>query len=162
MEPSCVAVFKDELCKLLPDEPGAERLAERTHHFAEFFERYEVAVPELEGRALLWGHCHQKATGGMDAERALVGRAGVEAVLLQAGCCGLAGSWGFEAGHYALSQQIGEQGLLPAVRALPPDELLVAGGFSCRTQIEQATGRRPLHAAELLVSERPPLPERQA
>jgi Fe-S oxidoreductase len=162
VEPSCVAVFKDELPKLLPDEPGAERLAERAHHFAELFERYELDVPELEGRALLWGHCHQKATGGMDAERALLARAGVEAELLQAGCCGLAGSWGFEAAHYALSQQIGEQGLLPAVRALPADELLVADGFSCRTQIEQATGRRPLHVAELLVSERASLSERQA
>jgi Fe-S oxidoreductase len=162
IEPSCVAVFKDELPKLLPDEPGAARLAERAHHFAEFFERYELDVPERGGRVLLWGHCHQKATGGMDAERALLARAGVESELLQAGCCGLAGSWGFEAGHYELSQQIGEHGLLPAVRALPAGDLLVADGFSCRTQVEQATGRRPLHVAELLVSERASLSERQA
>jgi hypothetical protein len=76
---------------------------------------------------------------------------GVEAELFNAGCCGLAGSWGFEAAHYDISKQIGEHGLLPRVRALPPDELVIANGFSCKTQIAQGdTGRRALHLAQVL------------
>ena len=76
---------------------------------------------------------------------------GVEVETLNAGCCGLAGSWGFESGHYDVSMQCGEQALLPAVRALPPERLVVANGFSCKTQIEQGdTGRRALHVAQVV------------
>jgi FAD/FMN-containing dehydrogenase/Fe-S oxidoreductase len=147
LEPSCVAVFKDELGKLLPHDDDARRLAESVCHFADLLDGWEP--PPLGGRALLWGHCHQKATGGVDADRAVLERMGVEVETLQAGCCGLAGSWGFEAGHYELSRAIGEQGLLPKVRALPQDELVIANGFSCKTQIEQGdTGRQALHLAE--------------
>ncbi|MDE3190657.1 MAG: FAD-binding protein [Acidobacteriota bacterium] len=152
MEPSCTAVFKDELGKLLPDHEDAIRLAQSVVHFAEFFERYAVEAPPPLGRkALVWGHCHQKASGGMDADLALLKRIGVETEELKAGCCGLAGSWGFEAGHHDLSMEIGELGLLPKVRSLPEDELVVANGFSCKTQIAQGeTGRRALHVAQVL------------
>jgi FAD/FMN-containing dehydrogenase/Fe-S oxidoreductase len=151
LEPSCVAVFKDELGKLLPHDDDARRLAQSTYHFAEFFEKFEVEAPPLERRAFVWGHCHHKATGGIDPEIELLRKMGVEVETLNAGCCGLAGSWGFEAGHHDVSMRCGEQGLLPRVRELDDETLVVADGFSCKTQIEQGgTGRRALHVAQVL------------
>jgi FAD/FMN-containing dehydrogenase/Fe-S oxidoreductase len=151
LEPSCVAVFKDELGKLMPHDDDAKRLAQTVFHFSEFFQEFEIDVPRLNRGALLWGHCHHKATGGMDPEQQLLERMGVEAQSLQAGCCGLAGSWGFEAGHYDVSLECGEQGLLPRVRELPLGDLVIANGFSCKTQIEQGgTGRRALHVAQVM------------
>ncbi|HEY2541813.1 MAG TPA: FAD-binding and (Fe-S)-binding domain-containing protein [Gaiellaceae bacterium] len=151
LEASCTAVFKDELGKLFPNDEDAIRLSRSMVHFAEFFERYDLEAPTLGRKALVWGHCHQKATGGMDADLALLKRMEVEADELKAGCCGLAGSWGFEAGHHDLSLEIGELGLLPKVRSLPEDELVVANGFSCKTQIEQGrTGRQALHLAQVV------------
>jgi FAD/FMN-containing dehydrogenase/Fe-S oxidoreductase len=151
MEPSCLAVFKDELTGMLPHDDDAARLAGNAMHFAEFFERYEIPVPRLERRALLWGHCHHKATGGMDPEHALLRRMGVEIEPVSGGCCGLAGSWGFERGHHEVSMQCGEQALLPAVRQADRDSLVIANGFSCKTQIEQSgVGRRALHVAQAI------------
>jgi FAD/FMN-containing dehydrogenase/Fe-S oxidoreductase len=151
LEPSCVAVFKDELGKLLPHDEDAKRLAQSTYHFAEFFEKFDVAPPLLERKAFVWGHCHHKATGGIDPEVELLKKMGVEVETLKAGCCGLAGSWGFEAGHHDISMAVGEQGLLPRVRELDAETIVVADGFSCKTQIEQGgTGRRALHVAQVL------------
>jgi Fe-S oxidoreductase len=151
LEPSCVAVFKDELGKLLPHDEDAKRLAQSTYHFAEFFEQLEVEPPPLERKAFVWGHCHHKATGGIDPEVELLKKMGVEVETLKAGCCGLAGSWGFEAAHHDVSMRCGEQGLLPRVRELDDETLVVADGFSCKTQIEQgSTGRRALHVAQVL------------
>jgi Fe-S oxidoreductase len=151
LEPSCVAVFKDELGKLFPHDEDAKRLAQSTFHFAEFFERFELEPPPLERKAFVWGHCHHKATGGIDPEVELLKKMGLEVETLKAGCCGLAGSWGFEADHHGLSMQIGEQGLLPTVRRLDDETIVVADGFSCKTQIEQGdTGRRALHVAQVL------------
>jgi FAD/FMN-containing dehydrogenase/Fe-S oxidoreductase len=151
LEPSCTAVFKDELEKLVPNDPDAMRLRTSMLHFAEFFERYDIEPPALVGEALLWGHCHQKATGGMDADASVLKKMGIEVEQLTSGCCGLAGSWGFEAGHHEVSMAAGEQGLLPKVRALSDDTLVVANGFSCKTQIEQGnTGRRALHLAQVM------------
>jgi FAD/FMN-containing dehydrogenase/Fe-S oxidoreductase len=151
LEPSCVAVFKDELGKLFPHDEDAKRLAQSTYHFAEFFERFEVEPPPLERKAFVWGHCHHKATGGIDPEVELLKKMGVEVETLKAGCCGLAGSWGFEADHHDLSMQIGELGLLPSVRQLDDETIVVADGFSCKTQIQQGnTGRRALHVAQVL------------
>ena len=143
MEPSCLAVFKDELTGMLPHDDDAGRLARQAMHFAEFLEQHEIAVPQLEREALLWGHCHHKATGGIDPEQALLERMGVDVRQVSGGCCGLAGSWGFEAGHHDVSMQVGEQALLPAVRDAPTTTLVVADGFSCKTQIEQARHRPP-------------------
>jgi FAD/FMN-containing dehydrogenase/Fe-S oxidoreductase len=151
LEPSCVAVFRDELGKLLPHDDDAKRLAQSTYHFAEFFEKFDVEPPRLERKAFVWGHCHHKATGGIDPELELLKRMGVEVDTLTAGCCGLAGSWGFEAAHHDVSMKCGEQGLLPKVRELDDETLVVADGFSCKTQIEQGnTGRRALHVAQVL------------
>jgi Fe-S oxidoreductase len=151
LEPSCVAVFKDELGKLLPHDDDANRLAQSTYHFAEFFEEFGVEPPRLERKAFVWGHCHHKATGGIDPEIELLRKMGVEVETLEAGCCGLAGSWGFEAGHHEISMHCGELGLLPKVRELDAKTIVVADGFSCKTQIEQGdTGRRALHVAQVL------------
>ena len=151
LEPSCVAVFKDELGKLIPSDEDAKRLAASIFHFAEFFEEFDIEPPPLARKAFVWGHCHHKATGGIDPEVQLLKKMGVEVETLNAGCCGLAGSWGFEAGHHEVSMQCGEQGLLPRVRELEDETLVVADGFSCKTQIEEGkTGRRALHVAQIL------------
>jgi FAD/FMN-containing dehydrogenase/Fe-S oxidoreductase len=150
LEPSCVGVFKDELGKLIPSDDDAKQLAASVFHFAEFFEEFGIESPPLERKAFVWGHCHHKATGGVESEVRLLQKLGVEVETLNAGCCGLAGAWGFEAGHYELSMQCGEQGLLPKVRELDGETIVVADGFSCRTQIAHGTGRRALHVAEVL------------
>ncbi len=151
MEPSCLAVFKDELKKMLPHDDDAKRMAGSVYHFGEFFERFDVEVPRATRRALLWGHCHHKATGGMGPERRLLERMGLEVEEVSGGCCGLAGSWGFERGKREISLDCGEQALLPAVREADAETIVVADGFSCKTQIEQAgTGRRALHVAQVM------------
>ena len=152
IEPSCLAVFKDELPKLLPHDDDAERLRRNAFHYSEFLKEPRArSCRRWRGKALLWGHCHHKATGGIDPERELLEQAGLEVEEVTGGCCGLAGSWGFEAGHYDISMQAGEHALLPAVREAAPETLIVADGFSCKTQIEQGgTGRRALHLAQVL------------
>jgi FAD/FMN-containing dehydrogenase/Fe-S oxidoreductase len=149
IEPSCTAVFKYELPLLLPSD-DARRVARHTRHFAEFLHERQVAVPPLERTALHWGHCHHNATGGTGGEHELLSAMGLDVRPVSGGCCGLAGSWGFEAAHYELSMACGEHALLPAIRNLPPDSLVVADGFSCKTQIEHGTGRRALHVAQVL------------
>ncbi|MFN2535679.1 MAG: FAD-binding oxidoreductase, partial [Pseudonocardiaceae bacterium] len=127
------------------------------YHFAEFFTTFDIEPPSLQGPAcekmdaLLWGHCHHRATGGIDPEHKLLEQMGVSVSPLTGGCCGLAGSWGFEKGKYEISLDCGEQALLPAVRAAGNDTVIVADGFSCKTQIEQAgTGRGALHVAQVM------------
>jgi len=151
MEPSCLAVFKDELTSMLPHDDDAGRLAKQAMHFGEFLQAHDVEVPRLPRETLLWGHCHHKATGGIEPERAVLERMGADVQQVTGGCCGLAGSWGFEAGHHDISMQAGEQALLPAVRDASRQTVVVANGFSCKTQIEQGdTGRRALHLAQVL------------
>jgi FAD/FMN-containing dehydrogenase/Fe-S oxidoreductase len=151
MEPSCLAVFKDELPKMLPHDDDAARLTRNAYHFSEFFTAFDIEPPKLHGKALLWGHCHHRATGGIDAEQKLLERMGVDVDNLTGGCCGLAGSWGFESGKYPISMDCGEQALLPAVRKAEPGTLIVADGFSCRTQIAHArTGHQALHVAQVI------------
>jgi Fe-S oxidoreductase len=146
-------VFRDELVNLLPDDPRARLLAARSFTLAELLARTEGWVPPRFTRpvdAVVQGHCHQQALVGMDADLRLLAAMGVRARLLDAGCCGMAGPFGFEAGHYETSMAMGERALLPAVRVAGPDTVVLADGFSCATQIEYGTGRRPLHLAELL------------
>jgi Fe-S oxidoreductase len=165
LEPSCAAVFRDELVNLLPHDEDARRLAKQTVLLPDLLARDGTAprnvIPSaardlgggLRGRkALLHGHCHQKAIlGGTAADEAVLARLGVDLEVLDAGCCGMAGSFGFEAGErYEVSMRCGERVLLPAVRAAAGDTLLIADGFSCREQIAQATGRRALHLAQVL------------
>jgi FAD/FMN-containing dehydrogenase/Fe-S oxidoreductase len=152
VEPSCVAVFRDELVNMLPHDEDAKRISLQTLTLAEFLQHHarDWDAPRLERKALVHGHCHQKAVMGMSAEQELYERIGLDAELLDAGCCGLAGSFGFEAEHYDISVRIGEQKLLPIVRDAAPDTLLIADGFSCRTQVEQLTEREALHTAQVI------------
>ncbi|MDX3382481.1 FAD-linked oxidase C-terminal domain-containing protein [Streptomyces niveiscabiei] len=151
LEPSCTAVFRSDAPELLPDDPAVRRLASQARTFAEQLAGWEP--PSLSRRAIVQTHCHQHAVLGSDADRALMRRAGLDARMLDAGCCGLAGNFGFERGHHEVSLAVGESGVLPAVRSAAPGDLILADGFSCRTQIEQAgTGRRALHLAEVLAS----------
>jgi FAD/FMN-containing dehydrogenase/Fe-S oxidoreductase len=149
LEPSCVAVFRDELVNLLPGDE-ARRLSAQTLHLSELLERDGWEPPRLARKAVLHGHCHHKAVMKIHAEEALLARLGLDLDILDSGCCGLAGSFGYEREHYDLSIQVGEQVLFPAVRNAPEDALLVADGFSCRQQVAHGTGRHALHLAEVL------------
>ncbi|MGK9465197.1 FAD-binding and (Fe-S)-binding domain-containing protein (plasmid) [Streptomyces sp. G6] len=155
LEPSCTAVFRADAAELLPKDPDIERLREQTRTLAELLaERADDwQPPAVDARAVVQRHCHQYAVMGFDADRKLLERAGVDADVLDAGCCGLAGNFGFEKGHYEVSMACAEAGLLPAVRDADDATLVLADGFSCRTQVEQAgTGRAPLHLAEVLAA----------
>jgi Fe-S oxidoreductase len=149
-EPSCIAVFKDELRKIRPLDEDAQRLARQSFHLAEFLEREGYRPPPLSRKVLLHEHCHQRATGGIDPDRALLEAMGLEVEVADSGCCGMAGAWGYERGHYEVSEACGERVLLPKVRDLPEDAVVVTAGFSCRSQIEQATPRRALHPAQVI------------
>jgi FAD/FMN-containing dehydrogenase/Fe-S oxidoreductase len=153
LEPSCVAVFRDELTNLFPGDARAQALSRQTFLLSEFLEQKltpGAELPQLNRRALLHGHCHHKSIMKMTAEEALLKRLGVEFHSPAPGCCGMAGSFGFERDKYEISEAIGELELLPAVRSAPADWLIIADGFSCREQISQGTGRHALHLAEVL------------
>lgn len=174
LEPSCTAVFRADAVELLPKDPDVERLRAQTRTLAELLvERADDwRPPRVDARAVVQRHCHQYAVMGFDADREILERAGVDADVLDAGCCGLAGNFGFEKGHYDVSMACAEAGLLPAVRQADDSTLVLADGFSCRTQVDQAgTGRTPLHLAEILaaglrgnqpVADRPVPPSRRA
>ncbi|KVL86479.1 dimethylmenaquinone methyltransferase [Burkholderia stagnalis] len=149
LEPGCLSVFKDELLKQLPDEPLAKRLAAQTFLFSDFVAQAEFAWPQLDADVIVHGHCHQKSLFGMKGETALLDKLGVRWTLLDTGCCGMSGSFGFNDAHYDLSMKIGEGKLLPLVRQASDDAIVVTNGFSCREQIEQGAGRTPLHIAQL-------------
>ncbi|MGU7773340.1 FAD-binding and (Fe-S)-binding domain-containing protein [Burkholderia sp. MR1-5-21] len=149
LEPGCLSVFKDELLKQLPDEPLAKRLAAQTFLFSDFVAQADFAWPTLDADVIVHGHCHQKSLFGMKGETALLDKLGVRWKLLDTGCCGMAGSFGFNDEHYDLSMKIGEGKLLPLVRQASKDAIVVTNGFSCREQIEQGAGRTPLHIAQL-------------
>jgi len=151
VEPSCVAAFRDELPNLFPHDEDARRLAAHTRTLAEFLvQDADYDPPELHRRALVHGHCHQEAVMGLSAEQQLYERMGLDFEVLDSGCCGLAGSFGFEREHYDLSMRIGERRLLPAARGAGAETLLLADGFSCKTQIEHGTDRRALHTAQVI------------
>jgi FAD/FMN-containing dehydrogenase/Fe-S oxidoreductase len=150
LEPSCVAVFRDELVNLFPEDAAARRLSAQTFFLAEFLEREGYEPPTLSRTAVVHGHCHHKSLLKMTDVEDLLGRVGLDFETLDSGCCGLAGSFGYEADHYDISMRIGERVLLPAIREAAPDVLVVADGFSCREQIAHATGRRAFHLAEVL------------
>ena len=150
LEPSCIAVFRDELLKLFPDDARAKKLAANTFMLAEYLEKIAYAPPPLKGRALVHGHCHQKAVMGMSAETSLLKKMGLEVSSPDTGCCGMAGSFGFNPAHHALSIKAAEQGIFPAVRAAGEGTLIVANGFSCREQVGQGLGVRSLHIAQVL------------
>jgi Fe-S oxidoreductase len=151
LEPSCAAVFRDELINLFPEEPRAQKLSRQVLLFSEFLEKLpRFEIPRLSRKALLHGHCHQKSMMKMASTESLLSRMGVEFSSPASGCCGMAGSFGFHKEKYDVSIAIGELELLPAIRSASPDTLIIADGFSCREQVRQCTGRRTLHLAEIV------------
>ena len=151
IEPSCVAVFRDELVNLFPEDPDARRLAAQTCTLAELLaDRTDGWEPPRRiGRAIVQAHCHHRSVMGFGTDEELLRRTGLDVEVLDSGCCGMAGAFGFEADHYDVSVAAGERALLPAVRAAE-DAMVVADGFSCREQIRQGTGRHAWHLAEVL------------
>jgi FAD/FMN-containing dehydrogenase/Fe-S oxidoreductase len=152
LEPSCLAVFRDEMMNLLPDDEDAKRLSQQTFLLSEFLDQKvaDFKPPKLARKALVHGHCHQKALVGMRSDENVMSKLGLDFETLDSGCCGMAGSFGFEKDHYDTSMKVGELVLLPAVRKAAEDTLVIANGFSCREQIAQATGRQTMHLAEVI------------
>ncbi|WP_007517543.1 MULTISPECIES: FAD-linked oxidase C-terminal domain-containing protein [Pseudofrankia] len=155
LEPSCTAVLRRDLVELLPDDPRATRVAEATRTLAELLSATPGwTPPRLDGvQAVAQPHCHHHAILDWAPDAALLAAAGAE-VRAVGGCCGLAGNFGVEKGHYDVSVAVAETALLPAVRAAAPGSVVLADGFSCRTQLAQLAGTDSLHLAELL--DRPP------
>ena len=154
LEPSCASVFGDELRNLFPHNARASRLRQQVFLLSEFLVQHAPGYepPQLSAKILLHGHCHHKALMKMNDEESLLRHMGVELECPDAGCCGMAGPFGFERDKFAIAQAIGERVLLPAVRRATPETIVVADGFSCREQIRQSTGRTAKHLAEVLHS----------
>ncbi|MEU8027260.1 FAD-binding and (Fe-S)-binding domain-containing protein [Streptomyces sp. NPDC049099] len=151
LEPSCAAALRTDLPELLSDDPRAGRLASLVETFAETLERHAAHwTPPVVGRPVAGQtHCHQHAVLGDAPDRRLREAAGLTGEL-SGGCCGLAGNFGFEKGHFEVSRACAEEQLLPSVREAPARTVILADGFSCRTQLEQLAGVRGLHLAEVL------------
>jgi FAD/FMN-containing dehydrogenase/Fe-S oxidoreductase len=152
LEPSCASVFRDELHNLFPDNLLANKLRAQTLLLSEFLEQKadHVDLPHIERKALVQGHCHHKSLLRFDAESSIMQKLGLDHEVLSSGCCGMAGSFGFERDKYDISVEIGERKLLPAVRRAPLSTVIMADGFSCREQIAQETNRHALHLAEVI------------
>jgi Fe-S oxidoreductase len=152
LEPSCAAVFRDELINLFPHDDDAKRLNQQTYVLSELLEKKapDLELPKLRGRALVQGHCHHQAVLKFEQERQALDRTGLDWERPDSGCCGMAGAFGFEEPHYETSVACGERVILPKVRQARKGTLLIADGFSCREQISQGTGRMPVHLAHVL------------
>jgi Fe-S oxidoreductase len=152
LEPSCTAVFRGDALELLAgsDRERAEAVAGATRTLAELLTERKADLPELSGvRTVAQPHCHHHAVMGWSTDHALLARAGATVERL-GGCCGLAGNFGVERGHHDVSVAVAETSLLPAVRAAGDGAVVLADGFSCRTQLDQLAGRRGVHLAQLL------------
>ncbi|WP_067826236.1 FAD-binding and (Fe-S)-binding domain-containing protein [Nocardia inohanensis] len=151
LEPSCTAALRADLPRLLPDDPRAAAVAAAVRTLAQFLESDPGwHPPDRSGTTVLvQPHCHQHAELGFAADRALLAKTGAT-VREIAGCCGLAGNFGMQSGHYDISVAVAENGLLPAVRDTTAETILLADGFSCRTQADQLAGRTARHLAQFL------------
>jgi FAD/FMN-containing dehydrogenase/Fe-S oxidoreductase len=154
LEPGCILTFRDELPRLFPRERGAPALAEGTFMLDEFLARKAPAYspPSLKQHALLHAHCHQKAVAGLKHETALLGRvSGLRLEVLDAGCCGMAGAFGYEADHYDISKTLAKRVLVPAIQGSEPGTIVISDGFSCRSQIRHfCPEARVMHLAQVL------------
>jgi FAD/FMN-containing dehydrogenase/Fe-S oxidoreductase len=151
LEPSCASVFRDELTNLLPNDPRATKLRDQTFLLSEFLVKHapDYHPPQIDQKIIVHGHCHHRATMGMHDEMKILRATGADVELLDSGCCGMAGPFGFERDKFDLSQKLGERVLLPAVRA-NTNAIIVSDGFSCAEQITQNTDAKPMHLAEVL------------
>ncbi len=153
LEPSCVDVFRDELLNMLPHDEDAKRLSKQTFSFVELLtDRLDWQPPKLHASAVVQGHCHHRAAEkDMAHDRGLLDRLGLDYEILDTGCCGMAGSFGYHAGQqYDVSVAVANHSLLPKLEETPESTLVVADGFSCRGQIEQLAGRPALHVAQVV------------
>jgi FAD/FMN-containing dehydrogenase/Fe-S oxidoreductase len=152
LEPSCASVFRDELTNLLPNDKRAAQLRDSTYLLSEFLLKFapDYTPPQIAGEIIVHAHCHHRASFGIADEIALLKRTGAQINLLDSGCCGMAGPFGFERDKYEVSQTLGNRVLLPAVRAAAPETIVLTDGFSCSQQITQNTSSTPVHLAELL------------
>ncbi|MFI9723996.1 FAD-binding and (Fe-S)-binding domain-containing protein [Streptomyces sp. NPDC052396] len=151
LEPSCLAVFRDELPNLLPDDLDARRLCQQSVTLGELLDRHGYRPPPLHRSALVQAHCHHQAVLDFGPDQRLLDAMELASERPDSGCCGMAGGFGFEYGErYEVSVRAGERVLLPRVRETARDTLIIADGFSCREQISQGTGRDPLHLAQVL------------
>jgi Fe-S oxidoreductase len=152
---SCLSVFRDETRSLFPADRDAMRLSRQSFTLGEFLERYgsDCQPPILSGiDALVQAHCHHQAVLGFDSDNKLLKKTGIDFSMTNSGSCGMAGAFGFERSKYDVSMKIAERALLPAVRQACEDTVIVADGFSCRTQIEQGAGRKAIHLTLLVLS----------
>lgn len=152
LEASCIAVFRDELGNLFPNDNNAKRLKKNFKTLPEFIMENEskFSFKKLNTSALMHRHCHHHAVMGYDPDLKLLEKIGVEVRVPDSGCCGLAGSFGFEEGDkYKISVKAGERKIWPTVREMK-EEYLITDGFSCREQIKHGTGKLPMHTAELI------------
>lgn len=150
LEPGCMSVFKDELLKLFPDDAQARKLSDAVILFGDFLHQKGYQPPPLDQQVLVHTHCHQKSLFGTRGDVALLQATGAHATFLENGCCGMAGSFGFNPDHIDISNKVGEMELLPIVRKAEIDTVILTNGFSCREQIRQGAGREVMHLAELL------------
>ena len=152
LEPSCCSVFRDELRNWFPESRWAKQLAENTFTLSEFLEKKvpDYHAPKINRHAIVQGHCHHKAVMRMQDEKSLMKKMQLDSRVLESGCCGMAGAFGYEKDKYEVSVACGERSLLPEVRMAPLSSIIVADGFSCKEQIAQGTNRHALHLAEVL------------
>lgn len=153
LEPSCLAVFRDELMELMPNDDDAQRLHRQSYVLSEFLVKHapDYKPPSVKGKAIVQEHCHHKSVMKTEAEQEILKKTGLDFEIPEAGCCGMAGAFGFEAGdHYDVSTKLADRNLVPSVNSAHKDTMIIADGFSCREQIEQRTDRRALHLAEVL------------
>lgn len=155
-EPSCASALNDDLPDLIDDEVIAAQLKEKVMMIDKFLEsemvsgKLNTAFESIAGNILIHGHCHQKALYGTQGMKTLLTQDSVSVAEIPSGCCGMAGSFGYETEHYELSRKIGESILFPAVKSMKADTTLVASGFSCRHQIQHFTGVKPKHWVEVI------------
>ena len=156
LEPSCTAVFRADAAELFPDDQDVHRLRNRTKTLAELLTEHTPGYqpPVIRRKALAQVHCHQHAIMKWDADEELLRAAGADVEHLETGCCGLAGNFGFTGGHGEISEKIAERALLPKLRAANPGAVILADGFSCRTQAHEldSGGREAMHLAEFLAT----------
>ena len=152
LEPSCATALRHDAGSLVGGEQ-VTRVADRIRSLAEVLVDRDLAIPSRKLEAVAQFHCHQRATFGTVSDRAVLESVGVDLHSIDEGCCGLAGNFGFEDGHYDVSVACAEEALLPALREHPSDQPVLADGYSCRLQIEQLGGRKAVHLAELLLEQ---------
>lgn len=152
LEPSCVAVFRDELANMFANDPIALKLSSQVFTLSEFLARYapDYHPGYLDGKALLHMHCHQKSALTTAPDEHILRQTGLHISIPDTGCCGMAGAFGFDKHNYDVSVAVGERVLLPAAREASEETLIITDGFSCREQVEQLTDRKVLHMAQVL------------